>query len=405
MLETPTATDGQVVVRMGGASSRGGRWPLVTPEEAWKVRRLVLVSMLLAALAAAYLTMWPVPIAPVAWDPSPAPSLTGPYALNHDLVASDRLLEGFGTGPEDVAFDSDGNLYTGFHEGTIARLSMADGEATVFANTGGRPLGMAFDDRGRLIVADAFRGLLAVRPDGTGSILATGADGLLFGFADDLDIAPDGTIYMSDASTKFGYGADVLDLMEHGGRGRLVAYDPETGATEVVLDGLQFANGVTVAPDGSFVLVAETGAYRIRRLWLDGPAAGTSDVFIDNLPGFPDNINFTNRNTVWVALPSPRLASVDALAPRPFLRKVVLRLPAALQPAPIRHGLVVELDREGNPVRSLHDPTGEVALVTSVMERDRRLYLGSYKESTLVVVDGAVAAAGTGATPDDPSAR
>jgi sugar lactone lactonase YvrE len=369
------------------------------------VRRLVLVSMLLVALAAAYLTMWPVPVAPVAWDPPPAPDFTGPYALNHDLVASKRLLEGYGIGPEDVAFDEAGNLYTGFHDGAIVRLPLAGGEPTVLANTGGRPLGMTFDDRGRLIVVDAFRGLLAVRPDGTSSILATGADGLLFGFADDLDIAPDGTIYMSDASTKFGYGADVLDLMEHGGRGRLVAYDPRTGSTEVVLDGLQFANGVAVATDGSFVLVAETGAYRIRRLWLDGPAAGTSDVFIDNLPGFPDNINFTDRNTVWVALPSPRLASVDALAPRPFLRKVVLRLPAALQPAPIRHGFVVELDRDGRPVRSLQDPSGEVALVTSVMERGHRLYLGSYKESSLVVVDDVAAAAGEDTTLDDARAR
>jgi sugar lactone lactonase YvrE len=188
----------------------------------------------------------------------------------------------------------------------------------------------------------------------------------------------------------------VLDIVEHGGRGRLVAHDPETGLTEVVLEGLQFANGVTVSPDGSFVLVAETGAYRIRRLWLAGPAAGTSDVFAENLPGFPDNINFTDRGTVWVALPSPRLTSVDLLAPRPFLRKVVVRLPEALQPAPIRHGLVVELDRDGKAIRSLHDPSGEVALVTSVMERAHRLYLGSYKESSLVVVDDAVAAADGG---------
>jgi len=87
------------------------------------VRRFVLVSMLLGALAAAYLTMWPVPIAPVAWQPPPAPDFTGPYALNHDLVASRRLLDGFGIGPEDVAFDTAGNLYTGLHDGTIARVT------------------------------------------------------------------------------------------------------------------------------------------------------------------------------------------------------------------------------------------------------------------------------------------
>lgn len=367
------------------------------------MRRLVLLLMLVAALAAAYLTLWPVPIEPVAWNPPPAPGFSGPYALNNALTGSKRLLEGFGIGPEDIAFDAAGNLYTGYDDGTIAQVPAGGGEPNLFASTGGRPLGMVFDDRGRLIVADAFRGLLAVRPDGTVSILATGADNLLFGFADDLDIGPDGTVYMSDASTKFGYGADVLDLMEHGGRGRLVAYDPETGATEVVLDGLQFANGVTVAPDGSHVLVAETGAYRIRRLWLEGPSAGSSDVFIDNLPGFPDNINFTDRNTVWVALPSPRLTIADKLAPRPFLRKVTVRLPEALQPAPIRHGFVVELDRDGRPLRSLHDPSGGVALVTSVMERDHRLYLGSYKETSLVVVD--LEAAVGGGSPDGAAER
>ena len=369
------------------------------------MRRLVLVMLLLLALAAAYLTMWPVPIAPVAWSPPPSPGFTGPYALNNDLVASQRLLEGFGIGPEDVAFDSGGSLYTGLQDGTIVRSSVTGEDAAVFADTGGRPLGMTFDDRGRLIVADAFRGLLAVRPDGTVSILATGANGVLFGFADDLDIAPDGTVYMSDASTKFGYGADVHDLMEHGGRGRLVAHDPKTGSTEVVMDGLQFANGVTVAPDGAFVLVAETGAYRIRRLWLEGPLAGSNDVFIDNLPGFPDNINFTDRSTVWVALPSPRLAVADALAPRPFLRKVVMRLPEALQPAPVRHGFVVELDGDGRPLRSLQDPSGEVALVTSVMERDRLLYLGSYKETSLVVVDDVARVAADEVARDDARVR
>ena len=81
------------------------------------------------------------------------------------------------------------------------------------------------------------------------------------------------------------------------------------------------------------------------------------------------------------------VSGAKPLAPRPFLRTLVMRLPEALQPAPIRHGLVVELDRDGRPLRSLHDTTGDVALVTSVMERDGRLYLGSHKESSVVVVE------------------
>lgn len=350
-------------------------------------RRLVLVLILVAASIAAYLALWPVPIEPVAWNPPPAPELTGPYAPNNDLAASRRLLEGFGTGPEDVAFDEAGNLYTGFQGGAIVKVPPDGGEPEVFVNTSGRPLGMTFDRRGNLIVADAFRGLLSVWPDGTIVTLATGADDELFGFADDLDMAPDGMVYMSDASTEFGYGSDVLDIVEHGGNGRLVAYDPANGQSTVLLDGLQFANGVTVAPDGSYVLVAETGAYRIQRVWLDGSRAGAAEVFIDNLPGFPDNINFNDRGTVWVALPSPRISNLDAVGPRPFLRKVMVRLPESLQPAPIRYGMVLELNPDGDPVRSLHDPSGDVAFVTSVVERGAELFLGSYKAHSLVVVE------------------
>ncbi len=350
-------------------------------------RRLLLVLGALVVAGIAYLALWPVPIDPVAWDPPPAPAMTGVLAPNHDLVASRRLLEGFGSGPEDVAFDAAGNVYTGFEDGRIVRVPLTGGGGDVVADTGGRPLGMVFDATDDLVVADATRGLLAVAPDGSISVLATAAGAVPFGFADDLDITPDGTVYFTDASDKFGYGHDTVDIIEHAGRGRLLAYDPASGEVRVVMDGLQFANGVTVAPDGSHLLVAETGAYRIRRLWLSGPRAGASDVFADNLPGFPDNINYSPRGTVWVALPTPRIAALDAMGPHPFLRKLTMRLPTFMQPAPVRYGLAVELAPDGHIIRSLQDPSGEVAFVTSVMERDGVLVLGSYKEHSLVVVD------------------
>ena len=311
----------------------------------WIARGLLTAVVLLVA----YLLLWPVPIEPVAWDPPPPPELVGPYAPNDALTRGRRLLDGIGHGPEDVAFDAEGRLYTGFEDGRIFRMALPDGEPELYVDTGGRPLGLVFDASGRLIVADARRGLIAVADDGAIEILATEAGGLPFGFADDLDIAPDGTVYFSDASTTFGYGEDRLDLLEHGGHGRLMACEPGTGEVRVLLDGLQFANGVAAARDGSFVLVAETGAYRILRYWLAGPRAGTDEVFIDNLPGFPDNINLTEDGRLWVALPSPRVAAVDRLAPHPFLRRVVMRLPEALQPDAIRHGFVLAVDGGGRP--------------------------------------------------------
>jgi sugar lactone lactonase YvrE len=348
-------------------------------------RGVVAVVTLSGVVLVAFLAFWPVPIAPVAWEPPPAPELAGPFALNDALARGTPLFEGIGVGPEDVAFDAQGRLYTGFEGGRIVRMTLPAGEPKLFVDTGGRPLGMVFDAKGHLVVADARKGLLSISPKGETAVLATGVDGEPFGFLDDLDLGPDGTVYFSDAS-RFGYGAHQLAILEHGGDGRLLAYDPVEGSVRVLLDGLQFANGVVVEPSGDSLLVAETGAYRIQRYWLSGERAGNSEPFAENLPGFPDNIARTPRGGLWVPMSSPRHPAADRLAPWPFLRKVVARLPAWAHPDALRHGLVVELDPDGRPLRTLHDPSGGVALTSCAMERDGVLYVGSFHDPSVVAV-------------------
>lgn len=71
----------------------------------------------------------------------------------------------------------------------IFRLQPDGSGAAVFANTGGRPLGLHFDRRGNLIVADTHRGLLAIHPSGTIELLVNSAGGVPFRFTDDVDIA------------------------------------------------------------------------------------------------------------------------------------------------------------------------------------------------------------------------
>ena len=75
----------------------------------------------------------------------------------------------------------------------------------------------------------------AHRSAGQGGNLATEADGVPFAFTDDLDIASDGRIYFSDASSKFHQPDYILDLLEARPHGRLLRYDPSTGKTEVLL--------------------------------------------------------------------------------------------------------------------------------------------------------------------------
>jgi sugar lactone lactonase YvrE len=340
---------------------------------------LLSITLLLIGLAV-YLLAWPVSINPDAWRPAPAPGLTGVYAQNSALAETEKLsVDGFA--PEDVAFDHEDRIYCGVDDGRIFRFRPDGKQPEVFANTHGRPLGLIFDRDDNLIVADAVKGLLAINPNGFVSVLSTQSEGVAFGCANDLDVAADGTIYFSDSSYKFSLTQLRSDFLEHRGNGRLLAYNPRTKVTRTLLRDLYFANGVAVSPDQSFVLVAETARYRVRRFWLNGPKQGQSDIFIDNLPGFPDGILSNGRDTFWLAIVNRRNGALDALLPHPFLRKVVMRLPAFLQPNVQRYAFVLGLDQTGRVVRNLQDPSPNCfAEIANVVEHQGKLYFGSIGE-------------------------
>ncbi|WP_209010775.1 SMP-30/gluconolactonase/LRE family protein [Labrenzia sp. PHM005] len=337
-------------------------------------KRIWQAMAVLLIVLSAYLLFWPVPIDPVAWNAPKNPGYTGSYAPNEGLAGIERLKLGAHSGPEDAALGPDGALYIATHEGGILKYDPASGKVSLFAETGGRPLGVEFDRAGELYVADAFRGLLRISGDGEVVTLANKtASGSPILYADDLDIATDGTVYFTDASTKFGarenggtLPASLLDLMEHGPNGRVLRYTPATGETTTFLDGLSFANGLAVTESGSHFLVVETGTYSILKVPVDGAVA--PEVIVENLPGFPDNINRNPEGTFWVGIVSPRSPVADAIADKPFLKKVVMRLPAVLRPAAQRYGFVIKINEDGDILETLQDPSGGYALTTGLIE-------------------------------------
>jgi len=347
-------------------------------------KRAGLIVLFLIVAALAYLLLAPVPITPAAWTPGADPGLTGNYAQNTRLSPVQKLPLGDGHKPEDVALDAEGRVYAGFEDGRIAVLQPDGTQPRIFADTRGRPLGLVFDPGGNLIVADAIKGLLTVNKNGEVKVLATEADGEKFGCLNDLDVGADGTIYFSEASKKFPMAQFTNDILEHQPNGRLLALDPRTQKPQTLLRDLYFANGVAVSPDQSFVLVVETGKYRIRRVWLKGPKAGQSDVFIDNLPGFPDGISSNGRDRFWLALVTPRQALFDRMLPHPFLRKIVARLPKFLQPSPKRYSFVLGLDTEGRVIENLQNGSPDCyPQIANVIERNGALYFGSIGEDTV----------------------
>lgn len=313
---------------------------------------------------------------PVKRSPPPVTAFDGRFEANRRL-AGIEIWPVPAEGPEDVVLDAAGNLYTGVIDGSILRFGRGGGEPQVLFNTGGRPLGIEVDGDGRLIICDAERGLLR-STGGEFEVLADSFEGEPFIFTNNASVGSDGSVYFTVTSRRFRLGDYKLDLMEHSGTGRLFRYHPD-GEVELLLDGLYFANGVAVAGDDSHVVYAETGMYRMSRLWLHGERAGQIEVLIDGLPGFPDNIT-RHEDVFWVAIVSPRDRVLDYLSPRPWAAKLAARLPDRLQPAPSRHAAVFGVDGTGAVVHNLQDPNGAYATVTSARVHDGRVYLGSLHE-------------------------
>lgn len=337
-------------------------------------------AALLLVVVIAYLLAWPVPIEPVSWLAPTDRGLVDPFESNDSLGAAVGIdLHGY-EGPEDATVGLDGRIYATTHSGHVIQIQ--DGQVREFAFPGGRPLGIESDVDGSLIIANAYLGLQRVDRDGNVFTLLSEVNGRPLVYANNAAIGPDGTIYFSEASSKFGaqsssgtYQASLLDIMEHGGHGRIFAFRPSTGDVDILLENLNFANGVAVSADGSFLLVSETGHYRVLKYWLTGDRKGTTDVLLDNLPGFPDNLNSGAQGRFWLGLAAPRNHLLDKISDRPFVRKIVQRLPAFLRPRAVPSSHVIAFNDDGEILMNLHDADARFPTLTGVLETNRALYL------------------------------
>lgn len=323
---------------------------------------------------------------------APAPSAQegsgSPYAVNDKLNDVEVIGLNMVDGPEDVIFDRDDHMYTGSRHGDIHRFFAPDyTRHEIFAHIGGFPLGMAFDRAGNLLVCVGGMGLYQVRPDATVEKVTDETnrtrlsvnDDTRLRLADDLDIAPDGRIYFSEATIRYEMHTWPVDALEARGNGRLICYDPAHRTTRTILRGLRFPNGVCMAHDGQSFLFAQTWACSISRYWIAGPRAGTTEVVIANLPGHPDNINRASDGTYWLALVGMRSPVVDLALRMPGFRRRMARRVAAdewLYPN-INIGSVVKIDDRGQVLDALWDRTGRNhPMITSMREHRGWLYLG-----------------------------
>lgn len=325
------------------------------------------------------------PIHPVRWQPPPIAELPAhpPRPLTVVPIGGD--------GPEDVVTDADGRLWTGLVDGRIVRCAPDGSDPVVVAHTGGRPLGMHVARDGRVLICDSHRGLLALDPaTGRLDVLVTAIDagtGRSAGspprsrplrFCSNVTETADGTIYFTESTSDFHFEHFLGAILEGRGTGALHRLAPD-GTVTTLVDGLYFANGVTVTADGSALVFAETLARRLSTYWLGGDREGTVTPLVEHLPGMPDNISTGSDGRIWTALVTPANRSAEALMPRaPWIRRLLWRLPSRVQPKIDPEVWVEAFDPgSGDVVDGVHTTHPHFGGVTGVVETDGRLWMST----------------------------
>ena len=340
-----------------------------------RIGLLLLVGLL-------YLGFYPIGLDPVARTSPPYPGMEGDFKVNNLLAATD-IIAVAGVGPESIARDSLGNFYSGLDNGDLIRFDASGTNQTVIGNTKGRPLGMKFAPNGWLIIADREMGLIALDSMGSITTLLDTIDGTPIRFADDLAITQEGVVYFSDATQR---NPIIIEneFWEQRPSGRIISYDLNTQESEIVLDVLFFANGVALDANEDYIIISETFGLEIKRHWIRGSKKGTTEIFTNELPGFPDNVTFTD-GIFWIAIPSQRALEAEPLTEFPFLRSVLLRLPKFIRDGitPKPYSMILGFDAEGKLQYNLQDPNGGYDYITSVLQVDDKLYIGSLKEEAI----------------------
>lgn len=262
-------------------------------------------------------------------------------------------------------------------------------------------------------MADSLKGLVQVKfpkekqqsnsaitqKDMTITILSNSVDGAPINYANDLDIDHKNQLIYFTSSTRgtVAYNANLghydtmrsfmLDLYSGDVSGKLLKYNLKTKEVSVVIEGLWYANGVTLSPQNDYVLVVETCGFRVIRKWLK---SDKEEDFISNLPGAPDGITQSSDGNYWISLVAP-ISPLLKFIGSPQSRYIMSILQFDLDISKYflkQWGCVIKVSADGAILDVLIDQTGSiVSSISSVTEHDGKLFFGNLGGSFVSVYD------------------
>lgn len=335
----------------------------------------------------------------------------GSLSINQDMKNSKKILENIGEGPESIAIDKIGNLYTGFLDGRLIKVepdrnaNIGEGKVTVLASgkienalatdpnyAHGRPLGVRYCEKlDKLFVADSYYGIYEFDlVTNTRKILVSATR---VGIEPNMKLPNDLTltddcelIYFTDSSSRFFLHSLVLEKLEGTNNGRVFRYELRKDKLTEISNGFYFSNGIQLVQNESMLIIAET--YKSRLLYMNIKTGKITKRI--PLPALPDNIRpAKTRGQYWVACPISRSKLEFLLTGYIWLRKLAVSLlphDVLYTFANKKIGMAIKVDENGNIVSSIHDTTGTHARCISEVHEttEHGLYLGSFLNKFVV---------------------
>jgi sugar lactone lactonase YvrE len=318
-------------------------------------------------------------------DPHAIPSMDGAFSPNERLERATPIGEPL-PGADAVAEAPDGSIYVSAGN-KVWRLSGAGYENRSIFHTFDCEIGaLAFHPDGRLLACTA-RGLAAVDDAGHTALLAE-VEGEALNCLTAVAAAPNGTIFVSDGSTRHPAVDWCIDLMELNLLGRVISCGAALDKARVLRRGLNYPGGLAVAPDG-YLWFTESFGHCLSRARLTAPGAiGPTETVIRNMPGYPSRLAPAAGGGFWLSLFGVRTHLVEFVLreddfryemmrtiPQPYwIAPVIPSTRDCLEPlqlgglralgiekpwAPPRsYGLLAQLDADGEVVVTLHSRVG-----------------------------------------------
>jgi gluconolactonase len=182
-------------------------------------------------------------------------------ALSQGVVAPGAKLEklsGDFAFTEGATCDKMGNVFFTDQPNNRIMEWSADGKLSEFLKPAGRANGMMFDTKGNLIAcADEHNQLWSIAPDKTATVLVTNFEGKYLNGPNDVWVAPNGGIYMTDPFyRRKWWDHDTMALPSE----EVFYLSPDRKTLARVTDDLKKPNGITGTPDGKTLYVADIQA-------------------------------------------------------------------------------------------------------------------------------------------------